>query len=158
MYRIAGVMNSDIKIYNKAPVDFAAKVEVAAVYVNVCGKILFLQINDKKKEKGFWGVPAGKIEPGEKPLQAAIRELFEETGIRIDSADDFHSLGALYVRKPELDYVYHLFCIHLDSIPEIELSAEHCSHRWVSQKEAKALPLMLGATQALDTYFQMIHG
>jgi ADP-ribose pyrophosphatase len=31
-------------------------------------------------EKDLWEIPAGRIDPGEKPLQAAKRELREETG------------------------------------------------------------------------------
>jgi len=34
----------------------------------------------KAKGKDTWEIPGGKIEPDEKPLEAAARELFEETG------------------------------------------------------------------------------
>ena len=33
----------------------------------------------------MWELPAGRLEPGEKPLQAAKRELIEETGCRASS-------------------------------------------------------------------------
>lgn len=44
-------------------------------------------------EKVLWEVPAGKLEYGEDPEQAAIRELKEETGA---TAGEFASLGELY--------------------------------------------------------------
>lgn len=44
-------------------------------------------------EKVLWEVPAGKLEYGEDPRQAAIRELREETGA---AAGEFTSLGELY--------------------------------------------------------------
>ena len=44
-------------------------------------------------EKVLWEVPAGKLEYGEDPEQAAIRELKEETGA---VAGEFSSLGELY--------------------------------------------------------------
>lgn len=43
--------------------------------------------------KVLWEVPAGKLEYGEDPEQAAIRELKEETGA---TAGEFASLGELY--------------------------------------------------------------
>ncbi len=36
----------------------------------------------------FWGVPGGAIEPGESPLQAAIRETEEETGYLVELSCD----------------------------------------------------------------------
>jgi 8-oxo-dGTP diphosphatase len=46
---------------------------------------LFAQFNEKwvichLKDTNKWDCPGGKIEQNEKPLQAAMRELFEETG------------------------------------------------------------------------------
>ncbi|MBA2369804.1 MAG: NUDIX hydrolase [Candidatus Protochlamydia sp.] len=147
-------MNSEIFVYNKKPKDFYPKVEVAAIYLNVNDKLLLLELSADKQEKGAWGVPAGKLEIDERPSQAAKRDLLEETGIDIEAESSFHSLGELYIRKPEIDYTYHLFVINLESSPAISLSSEHCSYRWVSRFEAESLPLMNGAKLALDTYFQ----
>lgn len=147
-------MNAEIFVYDKRPKDFFPKVEVAAVYLNVNGKLLLLELSANKQEQGKWGVPAGKLEIGERPVQGAKRELLEETSVYIETENSFHSLGELYIRKPEIDYTYHLFGINLENSPTICLSSEHCSYQWVSRFEAENLPLMNGAKQALDTYFQ----
>ena len=56
------------------------------IVVEVCikkdDKILMVQENRKEK-KGKWNMPAGKIEENEDILEAAIREVKEETGLNI---------------------------------------------------------------------------
>jgi 8-oxo-dGTP diphosphatase len=146
-------MNSEIKVYEKKPEDFFPKVEVAATYVNLNGKVLFLKLAPNKQEAGAWGVPAGKLESHEMPVNGAKRELFEETGVDI-SLNNFQSLGTLYIRKPDIDYIYHLFSVSLNTQPSICLSTEHSSYQWVSPSESKNLPLMNGAHQALDAYIR----
>jgi ADP-ribose pyrophosphatase YjhB (NUDIX family) len=37
--------------------------------------------------RGRWTVPGGHIEPGEAPIQGAIRELEKETGIKVDPSE-----------------------------------------------------------------------
>jgi len=47
------------------------------------GKILLAQLS-KPPLKGIWSLPGGHIKPGEKAIEAAHRELNEETGITAD--------------------------------------------------------------------------
>ena len=51
-------------------------------------------------------IPAGKLEPGEEPLSAAIRELGEETGIAAGRID---SLGAFMMSPGFCTEVLHLY-------------------------------------------------
>ena len=44
-------------------------------------------------EEEIWELPAGKLEAGEDPFEAAKRELSEECGV---TADEFIDLGVLY--------------------------------------------------------------
>lgn len=37
----------------------------------------------KRADVGLWGIPSGHVEPGETVTNAAVREVFEETGLHI---------------------------------------------------------------------------
>ncbi|MGE6961834.1 NUDIX hydrolase [Bacillus thuringiensis] len=51
---------------------------VAAVIKNEQGEILFQYPGGE-----YWSLPAGAIEPGETPEEAVIREVWEETGLKV---------------------------------------------------------------------------
>jgi 8-oxo-dGTP pyrophosphatase MutT (NUDIX family) len=53
----------------------------AAVFIRRDGKILL--IYRKKDGRVYDAVPGGKIDPGESPAQAAVREVREETGLTV---------------------------------------------------------------------------
>lgn len=46
-----------------------------------CGDRLVLLRRRRQPNQGLWSPPGGKVEPGESPLEAALRELREETGL-----------------------------------------------------------------------------
>lgn len=82
---------------------------VAAVaLIDVDGRVLLAQRPEGKPLAGLWEFPGGKIEPGETPEAALIRELHEELGIETwqsclaplsfasHSYEDFHLLMPLF--------------------------------------------------------------
>ena len=80
----------------------------AVALIDVDGRILLAQRPEGKSMAGLWEFPGGKVEPGETPEVALIRELEEELGINTwesclapltfasHSYDDFHLLMPLF--------------------------------------------------------------
>jgi 8-oxo-dGTP diphosphatase len=58
----------------------------AAALIDPDGRILVQQRPDGKSMAGLWEFPGGKIEAGETPEQALVRELTEELAVRIEEA------------------------------------------------------------------------
>ena len=83
---------------------------VACALIDPDGRVLIAQRPEGKQLAGLWEFPGGKLEPGERPEAALIRELHEELGISVKEAclapltfashayDDFHLLMPRYVR------------------------------------------------------------
>jgi len=81
----------------------------AAALVDADGRVLIAQRPGGKAMAGLWEFPGGKVDPGETPETALIRELREELGIDVTEAclgpftfashryDDFHLLMPLYL-------------------------------------------------------------
>lgn len=59
---------------------------VAAALVDADGRILLQQRPEGKSMAGLWEFPGGKIEAGETPEAALVRELREELGIETETA------------------------------------------------------------------------
>ena len=57
-------------VFKSPPKDFSPTMEVAACYCRVKDKFLFLENSDNKEWANTWSVPAGKIDPGELPLDS----------------------------------------------------------------------------------------
>ena len=83
---------------------------VAAVaLVDVDGRVLIAQRPAGKSMAGLWEFPGGKVDPGETPEQALVRELHEELGIETATSclapiafashgyDKFHLLMPVFV-------------------------------------------------------------
>jgi 8-oxo-dGTP diphosphatase len=82
---------------------------VAVALVDADNRVLIAQRPEGKALAGLWEFPGGKLEPGERPEAALIRELHEEIGITVKEAclapltfashayDDFHLLMPLYI-------------------------------------------------------------
>ena len=72
-------------------------------------------------EKVLWEVPAGKLEYGEDPAEAAIRELKEETGA---TAGEFASLGELYPSPGYCGEIIRMYFAHQLTFGEAHLDKD----------------------------------
>jgi 8-oxo-dGTP diphosphatase len=82
---------------------------VAVALVDIDGRVLVTQRPEGRSLAGLWEFPGGKVEAGERPEAALIRELQEEIGIEVEEAclapltfashgyPDMHLLMPLYI-------------------------------------------------------------
>ncbi|NOX40451.1 MAG: 8-oxo-dGTP diphosphatase MutT [Alphaproteobacteria bacterium] len=110
----------------------------AVVLIDPDGRVLLTQRPEGKSMAGLWEFPGGKIEPGETPEEALIRELQEELGIDTwqsclaplsfasHSYDDFHLLMPVFA------------CRKWQGIPQ---SREGQAMKWVRPPAMKDIPM-----------------
>ena len=110
---------------------------VAAALIDPDGRVLIAERPPGKAMAGLWEFPGGKIEPGEAPETALIRELHEELGITVKPAclapftfashgyPQFHLLMPLYL------------CRRWEGTPE---PREHSAIKWIRPRDLIANP------------------
>lgn len=111
---------------------------VAVALVDADRRVLIGQRPKGKSLAGLWEFPGGKLEPGESPEAALIRELREELDIETKAAclapvsfashsyENFHLLMPLYV------------CRKWQGTPQ---AREHAALKWVRPQDMRSYPM-----------------
>ena len=95
------------EFYIEKPPDFGSELEVSTVFMECQGKLLLLHRAQCELSPETWGIPGGKLEKGETPLEGLAREIWEELRLTPDSKD-LQFIRSLYVRHPKVKYQLHL--------------------------------------------------
>jgi 8-oxo-dGTP diphosphatase len=110
----------------------------AVALIDADGRVLLAQRPEGKSMAGLWEFPGGKVETGETPEAALIRELHEELGIDTwesclapltfasHSYDDFHLLMPLFACRKWQGIV---------------TARENQTLKWVRPAELKSYPM-----------------
>jgi 8-oxo-dGTP pyrophosphatase MutT (NUDIX family) len=56
-------------------------------------------IRPQGKPEGVWALPKGNLDPGEKPEETAVREVFEETGVHGRLVEKLGDVKYTYTRR-----------------------------------------------------------
>ncbi len=105
------------------------KVEVVAALI-IKDHRLFATQRGYGKFKDFWEFPGGKIEPGEKPEAALVREIFEELETKIKVGELVDTIEYDY---PDFHLSMRCYCC---TVLEGKLTLlEHESSRWLKADE-----------------------
>lgn len=109
--------------------------EVVAAIIKRDGRILTCRRPPHKARGLLWEFPGGKVEPGETPEEAIVRECREELGITLVPQSVFTEVTHHYP-----DLTVHL-TFFLCSLPQGEpVPLEHDAIRWSAPEELADLP------------------
>ena len=125
------------------------------------GKVLLTRMSDRTRIPGRWTLPGGGIDHGEDPREALVREVYEETGLRVVPGQlaDVHSSHFVGPRSDGLVEDYH--GIHLifraSLAPEsvgveprvVEVDGSTDLAAWSDRDQALDLDLLSAARHAL---------
>jgi 8-oxo-dGTP diphosphatase len=84
-------------------------VAVGVIYNSTRDKVLISKRSGNQHLAGYWEFPGGKVESNEGTYAALQRELFEELGINVNTAEAFTSLSHNYPDKKVLLDVWKIF-------------------------------------------------
>jgi len=137
-------------------VDLKTGFKIKRAVVRHRGSAVMMAVDEKKRillvrqyrlpaGKYLWELPAGSVDPGEKPLQTARRELIEETGYR---ARTWRKLASFY---PSPGFVAERMTIFLATDltagTATPMDDERIETRWFTRRE---LADMIGAGKIED--------
>ena len=108
-----------------------------------------------KRTKPVLALPKGLVDPGEKPLETALREVFEETGVTADPVTKLGDIKYVYTRTwGDGERVFKIVSFYLmryrsGRINEIaaEMRIEVARARWVRLEDATKLLAYKGEKQ-----------
>lgn len=121
----------------------------AGVFFTDGEKVLLLKRGDGD-HKGKWGLPGGKIEEGESPMDAASRESKEECGAP--------ARGTKFGRLEEKDgtHSWTTFFFRVKTMFKCKLSKEHTDYKWVDIGEIDKMDLHPSLRNNLSRHISLV--
>jgi 8-oxo-dGTP diphosphatase len=113
-----------------------------AVVRDASGRLLLVR-RANEPSRGLWSLPGGRVEPGESATDAAAREVYEETGLRV-------TVGALLCTADLGPYVVDDFAATVAG-GDLRAGDDALDARWCTPDEVRALPLAPGLVDALES-------
>lgn len=113
-----------------------------SAFIPFRGKALVLQRAEEEKFLPlYWEQAGGKVEFGESPMEAVVREVLEETGVAIEPLTPYHTHSYIMPDGRHMIEVA-IRCKPLRTEPQIILSPDHTDFRWASKEELSRLSPM----------------
>jgi len=115
------------------------------VVKTIRGRPMVAAIRPQGKPEGVWALPKGNLDPGEKPAETAVREVFEETGVHARLVEKLGDVKYTYTRRGG-ERVFKIVSFYLlragrGRIGDIEerMRIEVAEARWLPLDEAPRL-------------------
>lgn len=95
------------------------------------GKVIILKRSqDVGTYKGRWACVSGYVEKGENSFETAVREIWEELGLKREDCELLRKGEVLYARDKETMWAIHPFLFKVKRI-KLKLDWEHEKYKWI---------------------------
>lgn len=94
----------------------------------------------KPPNKGLYNAPGGKIEPHEDPYEACLRELHEETGLRVQELR-LRAILTILTRTTGAQWLLFVFTAERPPAPADAIASDEGELRWVPLDEIARVPV-----------------
>ena len=127
------------------------------------GRWWFAAVRPQGKRDGVWALPKGLIDAGERPAETALREGFEETGVRSRLADKLGDVRYVYAWEGERVfkivsfYLSYALAGRIGELPP-GMEREVAEARWLPLAEAPMLLAYKGEREMAATAIEMLAG
>lgn len=119
---------------------------------NQSGKYLFLKRSDQESYgSGLWDFPGGAKEFLESPEEGALRECFEESGLKVTINKLLWYRVSRGVVDMTIEFVSFFYLCDATS-DEVTLSAEHDDYQWLTLEEGREL----NSVEWMDDFYQQL--
>jgi dihydroneopterin triphosphate diphosphatase len=124
-----------------------------AIFAFVDSQPLYLLLKRSADDKLYpltWQIVTGSIEDGETAVQASLREVQEETGIRPERYWNIPHVNTFLNAADDIIEMTAVFLAQVSCGTKPVLSPEHCEYRWCTLAETRELLVWPGQIQAID--------
>ena len=116
---------------------------------------------EKRRDSDTWGLVGGGVKKTEEPIDAMVREVKEELGLRIPK-ERFRKLAvygdpgrvAAYCDGSVWRMVVVVYALELEEEPRITISAESRDMRFFSKEELKDIEIVITHSDIVEDHFQ----
>ena len=126
------------------------------IIITCNGKLLL----EKRRDSGTWGLIGGGVKNWETPLQAAVREVYEEIGLRV-KPESFEKLSvygepgriAAFRDGSIWRMVVVVFRLDLAEEPQMRISAESRQLKFFTPEELKSIDIVVTHSDIVEDWF-----
>lgn len=119
---------------------------------------LLLEARSISSNKTLWGFPKGHIEKGEIPIQTALRETREESGVVPEVHPGFRKTIKYFFKAKSLINKEVIYFLGKAAKKDVKISHEHINYRWLEFQEAKKLLKFRNSRSVLEDAEKFLSG
>jgi dATP pyrophosphohydrolase len=120
--------------------------------------LVLQRATNEKLYPGLWQIVTGTMKKNESALQAAMRELKEETGLSPKRCWTIPYVDTYFDLAKDTIQLVPVFAAEFDSSSTLQLSSEHQRSEWLRFEDARKRLVWPGQRHSMDVVHEFIIG